>query len=305
MSQVQTTVLTILLLAGLLVFKSLYVVNEYEHGMLFRLGKIVTDSEGEPSIKLPGLHAMLPFIHESKIFDMRLQTLDIDESRIVTSEKKDLIVDYYVKWRIEDILLFFKRTSGGNFVHAKRLIEQKVNDSLRAEFGKRTIQEVVSGERRDIMAILSQQAKTSVVGLGLDVIDVRIKRIDLPSEVSSAVFDRMRAERQRFATEHRAEGRSKSEAIKAGADATSVVIQAKAGTQGAEIRGEGDAVAAKIYADAYRADPEFYSFYRSIEAYLKVFSNKKDILIMRPDNYFFKYFNHVLPPAKNAAERAR
>lgn len=283
---------------------SVYIVNQSEQAIVLRLGKIVqTSATKEASIKEPGLHFKLPFLIDSvRKFDVRLQTHDVDESRIVTSEKKDLLVDYYVKWRIVNLPLFFNRTNG-NFILTRQLIEQKINDGLRAEFGKRTIKEVVTGERRDIMALLLQQAKESVLGLGVDVVDVRIKRIDLPSEVSSAVFERMQAERQRFATEHRAQGRSKSEQIRAKADSTVIVLRAEADKESKRIRGEGDAVAAKIYAEAYQADPEFFSFYRSVSAYKNVFSNKGDIVVLKPDSYFFKYFNNVIPKQMSLASR--
>ncbi len=280
------------LLVLLVIVNGLFTVQEYEQGIVLRLGKIVTDSKGEADIKEPGLNFKIPFVTTAKIFDIRLQTLDIESSRIVTSEKKDLLVDYYIKWKITDLPQFYKST-GGRIIRVQTLIEQKSNDGIRAEFGKRTIQEVVSGERRDIMALLREQVNESVEGLGVDVIDVRIKRIDLPTEVSATVFERMRSERARVATEHRAKGRAQAEAIRAKADATATVIVATATSESKIIRGNGDAIAAKIYADAYNKDPEFYAFYRSTKAYQQVFNSKKDLLVLKPDSHFFKYFGKL------------
>ena len=282
----------LVLLCLLLLTSGLFKVQQYEQAIVLRLGKIETLADGSPNIRMPGLNFKIPFITNARIFDTRLQTLDIESSRIVTSEKKDLLVDYYIKWKIVNLPAFFKST-GGNIIRAQTLIEQKLNDSVRAEFGKRTIQEVVSGERHDIMQLLREQAKESVNALGLDIIDVRIKRIDLPTEVSTTVFERMRSERARVAMSHRSEGRAKAEEIRARADAKVTVIVAKAQKESKVIRGQGDAVAAKIYVDSYKKDPGFFSFYRSIRAYKNVFSSKQDILVLKPDSHFFKYFNDM------------
>ncbi len=286
--------LGILVLGFMLGITSIYTVQEGQRGLLLRLGKIELDKTGEAAVKEPGIHFKIPFINSAKIFDTRLQTLAIESSRIVTAEKKDVLVDYYAKWRISDLPLYFKRTSG-NALRAETLLTQKFNDGLRAEFGKRNISDVVSGERRDIMAILLKQADESAQSLGIQVVDVRLKRIDLPSEVSSAVYDRMRAERERIATEHRAEGKSAAEAIRARADAKVTVILATADSKGKQIRGEGDAAAAKIYANAFNKDAGFYEFYRSLVAYKDSFSNQGDILVLQTDNRFFKYFNSTKP----------
>ena len=274
-------------------FSTFYTVEEGQDGLLLRLGKIVRVSKtNEASIKRPGLHFKIPVIHSVKIFDTRMQTLDIESSRIVTAEKKDVIVDYFAKWRIDNLVLYYTRT-GGNPLQAQTLLRQRLNDALRAEFGKRDIHEVVSGERVNIMKLLQDQANTSAKELGIKVIDVRIKRIDLPTEVSAALFDRMRAERERIATEHRAEGRSKAEALRANADASVTVILATADRDAKKIRGDGDAVAAKIYADVYSKNKDFYVFYRSLIAYENSFNTKNDILVLKPDTDFFKYFNTV------------
>jgi modulator of FtsH protease HflC len=222
---------------------------------------------------------------------MRLQTLDIKSSRIVTAEQKDVIVDYYVKWRISDPVLYYTRASG-SAQHANLLLEQQLNDGLRAQFGRRTISEVVSDDRTTIMDALSQQANVNAQKLGIQVIDVRIKRIDLPTEVSTAVFERMRAERERVAMEHRSTGKASAEAIRANADANVTVMIAMAKEQAANLRAQADAQAAKVYTDAYSQNPDFYAFYRSLLAYKKVFNNRENnILVLRPDSQFFKYFN--------------
>lgn len=282
----------VLILVLILGYSSVYVVTEGQQALVLWLGKISLDSKTKlPAIKQPGIHFKVPFFNEVKIFDTRLQTLDIKSSRIVTAEKKDVIVDYYAKWRIQDLALYFTRT-GGKEQQTQILLEQQLNDGLRAEFGRRTIKDVISDDRAAIMDTLRNQANSTAKRLGLIVVDVRIKRIDLPPEVSSAIFDRMRAERERVATEHRAQGRARAEAIRANADANATVTVAQAKSDAARIRGEGDATAAQVYADAYNKDPNFYSFYRSLHAYKSIFSTKDDILVIKPDSQFFKYFKN-------------
>lgn len=278
----------------ILAYFSLYTVNEGEKALLLRLGNLVSNSQTDQAfIKGPGLHITVPFITQVRIFDTRLQTLDIKSSRIVTAEQKDVIVDYFVKWRINNLALYYTRT-GGSAEQANLLLEQLLNDGLRAQFGRRTIGEVVSDDRATIMGTLSEQANASAQSLGIVVVDVRIKRIDLPSEVSSAVFERMRAERERVATEHRATGRASAEAIRARADAEATVTIATANAEAASIRGQGDAQAAKVAADAYGKDPNFFAFLRSLQAYEAVFSkDQNNILVLKPDNQFFKYFNQA------------
>jgi modulator of FtsH protease HflC len=292
MSASKSFLAVIVLLGLLLVGSSVYEVHEGQHALLLRLGKIVTNKEGQPAVMSPGLHFKLPFVNSVRIFDTRLQTLANKTSRIVTREKKDVLVDYYIKWRIADLALYYTRT-GGNELQAQTLLEQKINDGLRAEFGKRNISDVVSGERTDIMEILRKQADTSAASLGIDVVDVRIKRIDLPSEVSMAVFDRMRAEREQIANAHRSEGKAVAENIRAEADAKVTVILATARSNAVRKRGEGDATAAKIYANAYDQNPSFFALLRSLEAYQKAFNNKRDVLVLKPNNQFFSYFNEA------------
>lgn len=273
----------------LFIFSSAFTVTEGQSALLLRLGKIEVDKQGSAIIKKPGLHFKIPLINQVWRYTTRLQTLDIQSSRIVTAEKKDVIVDYYVKWLISDPALYYTRT-GNDISQAQLLLEQQLNDGLRAEFGRRTISEVIADERANIMIALARQANQSAKTLGLSIRDVRIKRIDLPTEVSTAIFERMRAERARIASEHRAQGKANAEAIRANADAQATVTIATAKADAARLRGEGDAQAAQIYAAAYQKDPNFYGFYRSLLAYRRSFSNKQDILILKPDSQFFKYF---------------
>lgn len=282
--------LIIIIVVLLLLYSGMFSVSEGQQALILRLGKLQTNSQGQAKMLKPGLHFKLPFITRSLLFDTRIQTLDIESSRIVTAEKKDVLVDYYVKWRIADLAKYYKST-GGDAARAQVLLQQQVNNGLRAQFGKRTISEVVSDDRSVIMSNLRQQADTSAAPLGIDVIDVRIKAIDLPTEVSAAVFSRMRAERQRVAAEHRANGKSLAEAIRAKADASATVIVAKANQQAAEIRASGNKQAAQLYAKAYNKDPGFYAFYRSLKAYQDTFNHKNDIMVLGPHSQFFKYMN--------------
>lgn len=287
--------LSLCIVVLILLYSSLFIVSEGQGALLLRLGTIEVDQKGQAIVKKPGLHAKIPLINQVWRFSTRLQTLDIQSSRIVTAEKKDVIVDYFVKWRISNPALYYTRTSG-SATQAQVLLEQQLNDSLRAEFGRRTISEVIADDRASIMEALNQQANQSAKTLGLQIVDVRIKRIDLPTEVSAAIFDRMRAERARVATEHRAQGKAKAEAIRANADAEATITVATALADAMRIRGEGDAQAAQIYATAYNKDSAFYAFYRSLIAYKKSFANKQDILILKPDSQFFKYFNGAATP---------
>ena len=258
-------------------------VYEYQHAILFQLGKI------ERSDLKPGLHFKLPFVQNVRTFDARLQTLDAEPQRFLTGEKKDVIVDSFARWRINDVVQFYK-SSDGDPRRAGFLLSQKINDSLRSEFGKRTVQEVVSGDRGAIMKSVTRIANERGLDLGMEVLDVRLKRIDLPTEVSSNVYERMRSERSRVAREFRARGDKESMTIRADADRQRTVISAEAYKDAQEMRGFGDAGAAEIYAKAYNSDPEFYDFYRSLDAYKSAFNSKNDVLLLNPDTEFFKYF---------------
>ena len=272
----------------LLLVSSVFIVSEGQRGIVFQFKKIKRDAAGEMVVFEPGLHFKIPLIESVKRLDARIQTLDEAPDRFVTVDKKDLMVDSYLKWRIVDFSTFYLRTAG-NIENAKALLKQKVNNGLRTEFGSRTIQEIVSGERDELMAKALDSASSSREDLGIDVIDVRVKAINLPDEVSSSIYQRMRAERKAVAEEHRSKGQEQSEIIKATIDAKVTVMLADAQKKAFEIRGDGDALAAKIYSDSYGKDAEFYSFVRSLEAYENSFNSKSDIMVVKPDSDFFHY----------------
>jgi membrane protease subunit HflC len=271
-----------ILLVGVLA-SSLFVVNQWEMAIKLQFGKIV-DSEYKP-----GLHFKIPLIQNVKKFDSRIQTMDSNPERFLTIEKKDVIVDAYAKWRITNAAQYF-RSTGDNVATATRLLTERITTSLRDEFGKRTIQEVISGERAEIMALLTKDADEKASELGIEVLDVRVKQIDLPTEVSQSVYDRMRAERERVAADLRAQGAEAGEKIRADADAQRVVILANAYKGSEEIRGEGDGLSAEIYANAFQKNAEFYAFYRSLNAYGKTFNNDGNMMVLDPDSEFFRYF---------------
>lgn len=272
----------IVLLIGLAV-SSVFVVNQWEMAIKLQFGRIV-DSEYSP-----GLQFKIPFIQTVRKFDGRIQTMDANPERFLTIEKKDVIVNSYAKWRIINPAQYF-RSTGDNVANATRLLSERINTSLRDEFGKRTIQEVVSGERAEIMALLTKDADEKAAELGIEVLDVRVKQIDLPKEVSQSVYDRMRAERERVASELRAQGAEEAERIRANADAERVVILANAYKTSEETRGEGDGLAAEIYARAFTENEEFYAFYRSLNAYDKTFTNSGNMMVLDPESEFFRYF---------------
>lgn len=258
-------------------------VYEYEFAIVTELGKIKrSDYE-------PGLHFLVPVWQDVKTFDKRLQTLDAEPQRFLTGEKKDVIVDSFARWRIKDVVKFYK-SSDGDAARAGLLIYQMINDSLRSEFGKRTVQEVVSGGRGAIMKVVTDTADERAEQLGMQIVDVRLKRIDLPTEVSSTVYERMRSERSRVAREFRARGEKEAITIRADADRQRTIIAAEAYRDAEIMRGEGDGKAAAIYAEAYGKNAEFFQFYRSLNAYKSGFKNKEDVLVLQPDSEFFKYF---------------
>ena len=273
----------------LLATSSVFIVFEGQKSIVFQFSKIKRDGETDQmKVYEPGLHFKIPLIESVKTLDARIQTLDEAPDRFVTSEKKDLMVDSFVKWRIINFSTYYLRTSG-SIDNARALLKQKVNNGLRTEFGTRTIKEIVSGDRNAIMAKALESASSSREDLGIEVIDVRIKAINLPTEVSASIYERMRAERTAVAKEHRSQGQEQAEIIQATIDAKVTVMLATAQKEAYEIRGEGDALAAKVYADSYTKDAEFYNFYRSLEAYENSFSSKSDIMVVKPDSDFFKY----------------
>ena len=283
----------IVVLVVVLGFGSIFVVSEGNKAIVIQFGKVLKDGTGETKVYEPGLHFKYPLIDKVKQLDARIQTLDDRPGRFVTSEKKDLIVDSYVKWRINDFAAYYLATTGGNRAQAETLLKQKVNNGLRSEFGTRTISEIVSGERSEIMDQALKQASESSDELGILVVDVRVKQINLPTEVSSSIYQRMRAEREAVAREHRSEGREKADVIRADVDARVTIMLADAERNARKLKGEGDAGAARIYADTYTKDPEFFSFLRSMDAYKASFNSKQDLLIVEPDSDFFKYLKNT------------
>lgn len=283
--------IAIVVVLAILATGSLFVVKEGERAIVIQFGKIQRDEQtGDTKVFAPGLHLKLPLIDTVRKLDARIQTLDDAPDRFVTSEKKDLIVDSYVKWRIDDFARYYLST-GGNKLQAEALLKQKVNNGLRSEFGTRTISQIVTGERSALMNQAMEQASTSSDELGIEIVDVRVKQINLPTEVSNSIFQRMRAERAAVAREHRSQGQEQAEVIKANIDAKVTVMLADAERNARQLRGEGDASAAQIYADAYSKNAEFYSFLRSMDAYRNSFNSKQDIIVVEPDSDFFRYMN--------------
>lgn len=284
-------VIAILVVLGVFASGSLFVVKEGTRAIVIQFGKVQKDSGTEVTkVFAPGLYFKVPFIDTVRHLDARVQTLDDAPDRFVTSEKKDLIVDSYVKWRIDDFERYYLST-GGNRLQAEALLKQKVNNGLRSEFGTRTITEIVSGERSELMNEAMEQASESSDELGIEIVDVRVKQINLPLEVSNSIFQRMRAERAAVAREHRSEGQEQADIIRAEVDARVTIMLADAERKARQLRGEGDAEAASIYANTYSKNPEFYSFLRSMDAYRSSFNSKQDVLIVDPSSDFFNYLN--------------
>ncbi len=270
---------------AVLVMNSLFVVTEMQRAVLLEFGKVV-----RPNIA-PGLHFKLPIINEVRKFDGRILTSDAPPERFLTLEKKAVIVDSFAKFKIDDVQTYYTSTSGDER-RAEELLKERINTGLRNEISKRTLYEVVSGERDELMTVLTKNLNSvAQEQLGVSVVDVRVKRIDLPPEVSQSVYDRMNTERDIEAREHRAKGQELAVGIRADADKQQEVIIAEAYSAAEETRGEGDAKAAAIYASAFQKDKDFYEFYRSMSAYQRTFSNKGDVLLIQPDSEFFKYMN--------------
>ncbi|MEF1289301.1 protease modulator HflC [Vibrio sp. M260118] len=303
-----------------LLLMSIFVIQEGERGLVIRFGRVLDDN-GVSRIYEPGLHFKMPLFDRVKTLDARIQTMDGRSDRFVTSEKKDVIIDTYVKWRIADFGRYYLTTGGGNALTAEALLERKVTDVLRSEIGAREIKQIVSGprnkdvlpdsdseevtteaalealeidgERDKIMAnVLSGTRESAMADLGVEVVDFRMKKINLPDEISESIYRRMRAERESVARRHRSQGREKAEVIRAQAELEVATVLAEADKTARVTRGEADAKSAKIYADAYNKDPEFFGFMRSLQAYEKSFSNKSDILVLDPNSEFFQYMNN-------------
>ncbi|SHO55038.1 protease modulator HflC [Vibrio quintilis] len=313
-------IIPIIFIVILSLWTSLFVIQEGERGIVVRFGRILKD-DNVAKIYEPGLHFKWPLFDRVKHLDARIQTMDGQADRFVTSEKKDVIIDSYVKWKIKDFGRYYLTTGGGNAFTAEALLERKVTDVLRAEIGSREIKQIVSGPRND--NVLPQSADDDVVStqaakealeidgqrdqimeevllntrqsamkdLGVYVVDFRMKKINLPDEISESIYKRMRAERESVARKHRSQGREKAEVIKAQAELEVATILAEAGKTARVTRGGADAKAAKIYSDAYNKDMEFYTFLRSLKAYEESFNQKGDILVLDPKSKFFQYMN--------------
>lgn len=270
--------LAVMLLASM----SLFTVDQRERAIVFQLGEV------KEVITTPGLHFKWPLIQNVRYFDARILTLDTpDAERYITSEKKNLLVDSFVKWQITDVRQYY--ISIGDEAQAQTRISQTVNATLREEFGKHTVHEVVSEDRNAIMKIVRERANQDAKKIGVEIIDVRLKRVDLPQEVSESVYKRMDAERKSVANQLRSEGSAAAERIRAEADKEREVIIANAYKDAQRVKGEGDAKAAAAYAQAFGQNPEFYAFYRSLEAYRSSFNNRSDVLVLEPNSDFFKY----------------
>ena len=276
------TILALLIIGS----QCVYIVTERERAVLLRFGEVVNSDVP------PGLHFKLPVVNKARIFDGRLMTLDASPQRYLTLEKKAVIVDSFVKWRIRSVEKFYTATSGDEFI-AARLLASRIETGLRNQVAERSMHEVVSGERDELMTTLTKQLNLiAQEELGIEIIDVRVKGIDLPPEVSNSVFIRMASEREREARDHRAKGKELAEGISADADRQQVIIEAEAYRDAEQLRGDGDAKAASIYAQAYNKNREFYSFYRSLNAYKTSFGNKSDLIVLEPDSEFFRYLKN-------------
>jgi len=280
--------IALLVIVLVLLSQSVFTVSETENAVRFRLGEIVdTDYE-------PGLHFKIPFVNNVRKFDKRIITLDASPEQFLTAEKKNLVVDSFVKWRIKNVADFYTST-GGDVGTANLRLAQVIKETLKSEFGRRTIRELVSGERSAVMDSLTIKTNKQAARFGIEVIDVRLKRIDLSDKISDSVFRRMESERSRIAKDFRSKGAEAAERIRADADRQSEIIKAEAYRDAEQIRGDGDAKATELYANAYSADEEFYSLYRSLNAYKTTFSNKGDLMVIDPSADFFKYFRQSKP----------
>lgn len=286
MNRFTPLIIVFVVLAAVGVTFGTFTVHETERALKFRLGEVVRDDF------TPGLYFQIPFVNNVRKIDVRVQTLDEDPQRFLTVEQKNLIVDSFVKWRVNDVNQYYV-TVGADPRRANLRLSEIIRDGLRNEFGKRRVEDVISGDRADIMTILTEAAGEAGQTLGIQVLDVRIKRVDLPAGVSESVFNRMVAARERVAREVRAEGQEQAERIRSAADRRRAEILAGARREGEERRGEADAEATSIYALAFEAEPEFYRFQRSLRAYESTFSSKDDLLVLSPNSEFFRYFDQL------------
>ena len=273
---------------------AVYYVDEREKAIVFQFGEIVRSNDN------PGLHFKAPLINNVKYFDARVQTMDSDPELYLTREKKNLVVDSFVKWRITNAANYYTRL-GGLASNARNRLAQRVNDALRSEFGNRSVQQVISGDRVEIMDVVRELTNEETASLGIEVLDVRLKRVDLDPDISERVYQRMEAERSRVAKDLRARGAEAAERIRADADRERAIILAEAEQKAQEIKGQGDAEATAIYADAFDRDREFYRMYRSLNAYRNTFATPDNLLVIEPDSEFFRYFNQASPDSVEPA----
>ncbi|HPF72272.1 MAG: protease modulator HflC [Lysobacteraceae bacterium] len=273
-----------LVIAAVLLLNGVFVVRQNETGVLFQLQKVVrSDIE-------PGLHFKIPFVQRSQVFDRRILTLDSQPEPYLTNEKKDVNVDFFAKWRITDAVAFYRATQGGSEERALNRLNPIIKEALRNLINQRNLRDVVASERTNLSEALVDVANAATGKLGIEIVDIRIKRLDLPDRVSNSVFERMRAERKEVANELRSQGTEAGEQIQATADRERRVLIAEAERDAQTLRGEGDAKAAEVYAAAYNRDPEFYGFNRSLEAYREAFMNGDDVMVLDPKSEFFRYF---------------
>ncbi len=268
---------------------STFIINQYEVGLSRMFGKINRASDGKPVIYQPGLQWRIPFLEDVIYLDKRIQTLDGAPNSVVTNEKKDMLVDTFVKWKINDFAQYFLTTQGDRVI-AESLLERIVNNALRAEFGRRSIKDAIYLKRDEMMQNIQSEANKGAPELGIEIVDVRVKKVNLPSSVSKSVYERMRAERNRVATSFRSEGNKSAKIIRAKADREVTIIGANADLEARLIMADADAESANIYATAFKKNAEFYDFLRSLEAYRKTFNSGNDVMVISPDDDFFRYF---------------
>jgi membrane protease subunit HflC len=297
MTRSYTVFLIILAVVLALLGINLFTVYESERAIITQLGEMKKDTSGKIKVYGPGLHWKMPLLDTVNIFDSRLDMIEVPSERIVTKEKEVLLIDLFVQWKISDYALFYNSTYGtvegmNGRDRAEQLLRQTVKGVLHAEFGQRTLQYVVSGERKELMEKIRKRVNENINGFGMQIVDVRVNRVDYPPEVNDKVFARMSSERKGVAVAYRASGESKAAIIRAEADKTARVVLAEATKEAQRLKGEGDGKAAQIYADSFNQSPEFYRFMRSLEAYKRVFQDKQDILVLKPEGDFFKYFRN-------------
>lgn len=284
------------LAALLLLSMSLFTVEQRQFALVFQFGEVVR------IISEPGIQLKVPFIQNVRLYDQRIRTIDPESPELFnTKEKKNVLVDSYVKWRVKDVEQFYKSV-GGNEVSAVARLRQTVNDSLRAEFGQKTVTDVISGQRDRIIDVVRGRADQDARKIGIEIIDIRLKRVDFPDKINASVYDRMRSERRAVASQLRSEGAAEAERIRADADRQREIIVAESYRKAQKLKGEGDAKSAEIYAEAYGRNPEFYAFWRSMDAYKKSFASKQDVIVLDTDSAFFKYFKNPRGGAEKAAK---